>query len=123
MLDSSLLLTKANFKDKTGCVIKVAEYLREEIIEYCNELSGSKELVENERFLPANLQILLRSIFYHYVNKAKLSETIEWAVNSIDSDIVAGVTLRKALMLKPFFFDLANVVTPVNASQWRSWTV
>ena len=99
-------MTEVNFKDKTGCIIKVAEYLREDIIECCNELSGSKELVENERSLPANLQVLLRSIFYHYVNKAKLSETIERAVNSIDSDIVAGVTLRKTLMLKPFLLPL-----------------
>lgn len=33
VLDFSLPLTGVNFKDKTGCIVKATEYLREEIIE------------------------------------------------------------------------------------------
>ena len=36
MLDSSLPLKEVNFEDKTGCIIKAAKYLREEVIEYSN---------------------------------------------------------------------------------------
>ena len=36
VLDSSLQLKEVDFEDKTGCIIKAAKYLREEVIEYCN---------------------------------------------------------------------------------------
>ena len=36
VLDSSLPLKEVNFEDKTGCIIKAAKHLREEVIEYSN---------------------------------------------------------------------------------------
>ena len=114
LLDSSLPLTEVNFKDKTGCIINAAEYLQEEIIEYCSGLSEwgwpteVKELIKNERSLAANLQVFMRSTFNNYVNKAKLSESIERAVNSIALDIVVGVTQGKSLIFKKFSAGLGN---------------
>ena len=52
------------------------------------------------------MQVFFRSIFYNHVNKAKLSESIQLAVNSVTSDIVAGVTRGKTLILKYFLLAL-----------------
>ena len=61
LIDSSIPASEVSFKDKTGCIIKTAEYLRAEILSHAENLSEIcwppqlDELLQDERSPPPSL--------------------------------------------------------------------
>ena len=100
LVDASTPVSELAFKDKSGCIIKAAEYLRNDIISYSQNLPTvswppQAELQRNDKLLPPNLLLFLRHMLHSQISKRKPSDSVDRAVHSIASDLVAGVTNGK----------------------------
>ena len=66
LVDASTPVSELAFKDKSGCIIKAAEYLRNDIISYSQNLptvswpTQAEELQRKDELLPPNLLLFLR---------------------------------------------------------------
>ena len=114
LIDASIPVNEMAFKDKEGCIIKCAEYLREEIVEHSKNLPelswppSLEELYQNERTPPQSLLLFLKHILQtdSSTDKAKKSEAIERFINSFAADITAAVTRGKTITAKQFLLAL-----------------
>ena len=66
VVDASALPTQIAFKDKEGCIIKAAEYLKNDILKHCEGLSALTwppqldELQDEQRNPPGSLMLFYR---------------------------------------------------------------
>ena len=108
LVDASTPVSELAFKDKSGCIMKAAEYLRDDIISYSQNLSTvscspqAEELQRNDEFLAQNLLLFLRHMLHSQISKRKPSDSVDRVVRSIASDLVAGVTNGKLMTAKQF---------------------
>ena len=108
MVDASTPVSELAFKDKSGCIIKAAEYLRDGKISYSQNLPTvscspqAEELQRNDELLAPNLLLFLRHMLHSQISKRKPSDSVDRVVRSIASDLVAGVTNGKLMTAKQF---------------------
>ena len=110
LVDASTPVSELAFKDKSGCIIKAAEYLRNDI-SYSQNLPTvswppQAELQRNDKLLPPNLLLFLRHMLHSQIPKRKPSDSVDRIVHSIASDLVAGVTNGKIKTAKQFLLAL-----------------
>ena len=73
-VDASTPVSELAFKDKSGCIIKTTEYLRNDMISYSqnlptvNWLPQAEELHRNDELLPINLLLFLRNMLYSQIS-------------------------------------------------------
>ena len=107
LVDASTPVSELAFKDKSGCIIKAAEYLCNDIISYSQNLPTvswppQAELQRNDKLLPPNVLLFLRHMLHSQISKRKPSDSVDRVVRSIASDLVAGVTNGKLMTAKQF---------------------
>ena len=108
LVDASTPVSELAFKDKSGCIIKAAEYLRNDIISYSRNLPTVswppqvEELQRNDELLPPNLLLFLRHMLHSQISERKPSDSVDRVVHSIASGLVAGVTNGKIMTGKQF---------------------
>ena len=106
LVDASSSVSELAFKDKSGCIIKAAEYLPNDVISYSQNLPTvswplqAEELQRNDELLPPNLLLFLRHMLHSQISKRKPSDSVDRAVHSIASDLVAGVINGKIMTAK-----------------------
>ena len=111
MISASIPAIEMAYKDKDGCIIKCAEYLREEIIEHCKNLPelswppSLEELNKNERTPPQSLLTFLKHILQPD-SSSKKNESIERFINSFSADIISAVSPGKIMTAKQFLLAL-----------------
>ena len=111
LVDASTPVSELAFKDKSGCIIKAAEYLCNDIISYSQNLPTvswppQAELQRNDKLLPPNVLLFLRHMLHSQISKRKPSDSVDHVVHSIASDLVAGVTNGKIMVGKQFLLAL-----------------
>ena len=70
LVDASTPVSELAFKDKSGCIIKAAEYLPNDVISYSQNLPTvswplqAEELQRNNELLPPNLLLFLKHVTF-----------------------------------------------------------
>ena len=99
-----------SFKDKTGCILKAAEYIRNDVKEYCNSFPDIKwppdvnELLEIEKSKLNSLIFFLEKLLKTSENN--VSESTTKLGNSFSADIVSAVGKGKIITSKQFLLAL-----------------
>ena len=111
LVDGSTPVSELALKDKSGCIIKAAGYLRNDTISYSQNLPTvswppQAELQRNDKLLPPNVLLFLRHMLHSQISKRKPSDSVDHVVHSIASEIVAGVTNGKIKTAKQFLLTL-----------------
>jgi hypothetical protein len=112
VIDSFLPASEIAFQDKHGCLIKAAEYLRADILSYCEKLPKLcwpptvEELSKEEKNPPLSLQLFQKHLLnVHHSNK-KAPESVNRMMDSFMSDMIYAVSQRRTITLKHFLLAL-----------------
>ena len=113
VVDASALPTEISFEDKEGCIIKAAEYLKNDVLKHCEGLSELKwplqldELQDEKRNPPESLMIFYK---HPLQSKSILNETnseyLQSLSNSFASDIIAAIRQGKKIITKKYLIAL-----------------
>ena len=114
LVSANISLSEINFTNNKECIVKSAEYLREDIIQYSENLPElswpptSNELSSDERStIPASLLTflnhLLKSSDKHAITRSSNAVRL---VNSYASDMIHGVTRGEVITAKHFLLAL-----------------
>lgn len=112
VINTALPVEEIAFHDKQGCVIKAAEYLRNDILTYCEtlpELSWPptiEELSSEEREPPSSLLLFERHLLNVNSSKKKPSDLVVRKMNSMISDMINAVSQGKTVTLKHYLLAL-----------------
>ena len=113
IIDASISPTEMAFQDKEGCIIKAAEYLRNDVLTHCEglpELSWPPQLEElknEERNPPDSLMLFYKFLLQSQSTVHKKSpEYVERLVRSFASDIIGAVSQGKTITEKQFLLAL-----------------
>ena len=112
IINASTPTTEIAFQDKNGCIIKAAEYLRSDILSYCENLPelnwppNVEQLSQDERSPPSSVLMFLKYLLNVHHSKKKLSESVTRVINSFASDMVFAVSQRRTITAKHFLLAL-----------------
>ena len=112
IVDVSIPTAEMAFKDKDGCIIKAAEYLRKDIVSHSENLPelswppNLEELNQEERKPPKTLMLFFKYLLQSGKSKAHTPEYVERFMNSYASDIIGAVTQGKTITAKQFLLAL-----------------
>ena len=110
-MDSLAEFDEITFNDKEGCLIKAAEYLRNDIIkqyESASELAWSPDIDKLKIYRQPcdSLMLFYITLFSSKDNKHQLSEFCKQAAYSFASDLMAAVTCGKMITAKQYLLAL-----------------
>ena len=120
LINANISLSEINFTNNKECIVKSAEYLREDIIRYSENLPElswpptSNELSSDEHStMPASLitflNHLLKSSDKHAITRSSNAVRL---VNPCASDMIHGVTRGKVITAKHFLLALGlHIIT------------
>ena len=102
VVDASALPTEIAFKDKEGCIIKAAEYLKNDVLKHCEGLSALTwppqldELQDEQRNPPGSLMLFYKHLLQSKstVNKTN-PDYAQRLSNSFASNIIVAIRQGK----------------------------
>ena len=111
VIDGSAEFDEITLNDKEGCLIKAAEYLRNDIIkqyESASELAWPPDIDKLKIYSKPcdSLMLFYKNLLSSKDNKHRLSEFCERAAYSFASDLMAAVTRGKMITAKQYFLAL-----------------
>ena len=98
VIASELPIEEIAFKDKEGCIIQAAGYLRQDIISFCEkvpELSwppSLDELSNEERASPRSITLFHQHLLNNSNNKKKVPDSVIRKMNAMASDMITAVS-------------------------------
>ena len=111
VVDAFALPTEIAFKDKEGCIIKAAEYLKNDLLKHCEGLSELTwppqldELQDEKRNPPESLMLFYKHLLQ---SKSTLNKTnqeyVQRLSNSFASDIIAVLSQGKTIISTNNFY-------------------
>lgn len=99
-----------SFKDKTGCILKAAEYIKNDVNGYCQAFPDTKwppdvnELLEIEKDKPKSLTTFLEKVLQ--TSESNITESTSKLVNSFSADIISAVGKGKIITAKQLLLAL-----------------
>ena len=111
VVDAFALPTEIAFKDKEGCMIKAAEYLKNDVLKHCEGLSELTwpsqldKLQDEKRNPPESLMLFCKHLLQ---SKSTLNKTnqeyVQRLSNSFASDIIAVLSQGKTIISTSNFY-------------------
>ena len=111
VIDATVPASEIGFENRNGCILKAAEYIRQEILQYASNLPELSwppqldELLSDEWSPPSNLISFLTTLLYH-PNRSKASTTVTRIVDSYASDLIYGATHGRTMTDKHVLLGL-----------------
>ena len=112
VISSSSHNSYASVPDKISCIEKAAQYLRDDIVEYCNSLPDLQwpptieELTSEKRLPPASVTLFLTTLLKSTKHSTVRSKNITRLIDSYSADMIHGVTRGEVLTAKHFLIAL-----------------